>query len=65
MGKGAVLNCEDKQILFAEVGKLEFLGYVKVCQCQPRFRVMMVMMMTIQCDCREELPYLISSGLRI
>jgi hypothetical protein len=59
VGKGAVLNCEDKQFLFAEVGKLEFLG-----QCQSRLRVMM-MMMTIQCDCREELPYLISSGLRI
>jgi hypothetical protein len=63
VGKGAVLNCEEKQFLFAEVGKLEFLGYVKVCQCQSRFRVMM--MTTIECDCREELPYLISSGLRI
>lgn len=62
MGKGAVLICEDKQFLFAEVGKLEFLGYVKLWQCQSRFRVMM---MTIQCDCREELPYLILSGLRI
>ena len=65
MGKGAALNCEDKQFLFVEVGKLEFLGYVKVCQCQFRFRVMMMMMTTIQCDCREELLYLTLSGLRI